>query len=111
MNTQLTDIINHLEASYSDDLLPGSQYILEIDLGREAERMGYPELGQRLRGTEAVVPVKTPVAGMKVLIDGRTFVNYAQYGSGIAVPGSVASEIALPATPYHPEDSLIRQFQ
>jgi hypothetical protein len=29
---------------------------------------------------------------MKVRIDGRTFVNYAQYDSGIVVPGYVAEK-------------------
>jgi hypothetical protein len=110
MNTQLTEIITRLEATYGDAIFPESRFILEIDLGSEAERMGFGELGRRFRGVMAVVPVKSPVAGMKVLIDGRTFVDYAQYNSGIAVPGYVAREIDLPASPYHPDDSLIRQF-
>ena len=110
MNTQLTEIITRLATTYGDDISPESRFILEIDLGSEAERLGYGELGRRFRGVAAVVPVRAPVAGMKVLIDGRTFVDYAQYDSGIAVPGYVARETDLPAAPYRPDDSLIRQF-
>lgn len=110
MSKQLTEIINRLATTYGNDISPGSRFIIEIDLGGEAERMGYGELGRRFRGVAAVVPVRAPVAGMKVLIDGRTFVDYAQYDSGIAVPGYVAREIDLPASPYHPDDSLVRQF-
>jgi hypothetical protein len=110
MDIQLTDLITHLNTKYDSAILPGSRYILEVDLGREAEQVGYGDLGRRLRGVEAVVPVKDPGPGMKVLIDGRTFVNYAQYASGIAVPGHVARDIDLPATLYCPDDSLVRQF-
>lgn len=110
MDTQLTKLITHLAIKYDRTIHPGSQYILEVDLGHEAEQIGYGDLGKRLRGVEAVVPVKEPAPGMKVLIDGRTFINYAQYDSGIAVPEFVARDIDLPATRYTPGDSLIRQF-
>ena len=110
MDVQLTDLITRLNTKYNAVIFPGSRYILEVDLGREAEQIGYGALGRRLQGVEAVVPVKEPGPGMKVLIDGRTFVNYAQYDSGIAVPGHVARDIDLPATLYRPDDSLVRQF-
>ena len=110
MDIQLTDFISRLGTMYAKDILPESRLIIEVDLGREATRMGYAALGRRLRGVEAVVPVRDVVPGMKVLIDGRTFAGYTQYASGIAVPGHVAREVALPATPYRPDDSLVRQF-
>ena len=110
MDGNLTTIIAQLSATYGDVIQRGSRNILEVDLGLAAEQMGFDALGHRLRGVEAVIPVKEPVDGMKVLIDGRTFAGYQEYGPGIAVPGHVASEIALPASPFLPADSLVRQF-
>ena len=47
---------------------------------------------------------------MKVRIDGRTYVNYAQLESGVAVPGYVAKEAGLPYKNFEPNDSMIRNF-
>jgi len=47
---------------------------------------------------------------MKVLIDGRTFVNYAQYDSGVVVPGYVAERAGLPSRPYVADESMILDF-
>jgi hypothetical protein len=110
MDNQLTQVIRQLGTAYEDVIEKGSRIILEVDLGREAEKMGFDQLGHQLRGVEAVIPVKKSVDGMKVLIDGRTFVGYREYGPGIAVPGHVAGQITLPASPYVPADSLVRQF-
>jgi hypothetical protein len=57
-----------------------------------------------------IVPLKEPQPGMKVRIDGRTFVNYAQYDSGIAVPGHVARNTSRPYAKFVPEDSMICNF-
>jgi len=47
---------------------------------------------------------------MKVRIDGRTFVNYAQFDSGIAVPHYVARQVDLPHRAYVAKDSMICNF-
>ena len=47
---------------------------------------------------------------MKVRIDGRTFVNYAQFGSGVAVPGYVAGDSRKPHKTFIPNDSMICNF-
>jgi hypothetical protein len=47
---------------------------------------------------------------MKVRIDGRTFVNYAQFESGIAVPNYVARQVDLPNRAYIAQDSMICNF-
>jgi len=47
---------------------------------------------------------------MKVRIDGRTFVNYAQYDSGIAVPGYLAKTGRRPFQTFVPNDSMICNF-
>jgi len=38
--------------------------------------MGYFDLQQKFPDVYAIVPLKHPIKGMKVRIDGRTFVNY-----------------------------------
>jgi len=47
---------------------------------------------------------------MKVRIDGRTFVNYAEYPSGIAVPGYLARETGRSYKTFIPNDSMICNF-
>ena len=72
--------------------------------------MGYPELKERYANVNAIVPMKDPVEGMKVRIDGRTFVDYAQFESGVAVPGYVARDAGIPYITYIPNDSMILNF-
>ena len=47
---------------------------------------------------------------MKVRVDGRTFVNYAQFESGVVVPEYVAQKAGLPFQPYTANDSMILNF-
>jgi hypothetical protein len=47
---------------------------------------------------------------MKVRIDGRTFVNYAEYESGVAVPGYLAKVTGQPYHTFVPLDSMICNF-
>jgi hypothetical protein len=47
---------------------------------------------------------------MKVRIDGRTFVNYAEYPSGVVVPGYVAKEAGRNFKTFVPNDSMICNF-
>jgi len=47
---------------------------------------------------------------MKVRIDGRTFVNYAQFESGIVTPNYVAERVDLPYRAYNARDSMICNF-
>jgi hypothetical protein len=87
-----------------------SRFYLEVDIGKQAEKLGYPHIKQKYAAVNAVVPLKEPVAGMTVRVDGRTFVHYAQLESGIAVPGYVAEEAGLPHKTYMPNDSMIPNF-
>jgi hypothetical protein len=45
-----------------------------------------------------------------VRIDGRTFVNYAEYDSGIAVPGYIAKALGGSYRTFVPNDSMICNF-
>jgi hypothetical protein len=56
------------------------------------------------------VPLKAPQQGMKVRMDGRTFVNYAEHQSGIAVPGYLAKEAGRSFKNFVPNDSKIFNF-
>jgi hypothetical protein len=47
---------------------------------------------------------------MKVRIDDRTFVNYAQFESGIVVPNYVAGQVDLPHRAYIAKDSMLCNF-
>ena len=72
--------------------------------------LGFAEGGGCYRDTYAIVPLKQTVNGMKVRIDGRTFVNYAQFESGIVVPNYVAGQADLPYKAYVAKDSMICNF-
>ena len=110
MNTHLQEVIKKLEETYTEQLAEGARNYLEVDIGELGKQLGYAELETDYRRVFAVVPLKNHLSGMKVRIDGRTFVNYAQFDSGIAVPGYVAREIGLPSQKFTARDSMICNF-
>ncbi len=110
METQLDKVINHMTEKYRNNILGNSRHYMEVSIGKEAEEMGYQGIQDKYFQAYAVVPLKTAVRGMKVRIDGRTFVNYEQFKSGIAVPGYVAKDSGLPHEVYVPHDSMICNF-
>ena len=110
MKTELDKIIEKIGRDYKNDIMACARNYVEVDLGQAAEQMGHPELKARYREIYAVVPLKAPKPGMKVRIDGRTFVNYALFDSGVAVPGYIAGDASLPHQTYIPNDSMICNF-
>ena len=88
----------------------GGRNYVEVNIGQRAGSLGFSELAKRSRDAYAVVPLKAPQPGMKVRIDGRTFVNYAQDRSGIAVPGYLVSNDDQSWKTYVPLDSMICNF-
>jgi hypothetical protein len=110
MNPRLGTLLARIGEQYQNDIAPGSRFYCEIDIGRLAESLGCDELKGRYRNVYAIIPLKRPKAGMTVRIDGRTFINYAQYDSGVAVPGYVAKEAGLPFKPFVAQDSMILNF-
>ncbi len=110
MEKNLKTVINKISETYKDSILENSRYYREINIGHMAETLGFADLKEKFNHVQAIVPLKNPVSGMKVLIDGRTFVDYAQYESGIAVPGYIARESGLPYKIYMPDDSMILNF-
>ncbi|MGD8267114.1 MAG: hypothetical protein PVG19_03675 [Desulfobacterales bacterium] len=110
MKTELDKIIEKIGQDYKNDIMTCARNYVEVDLGQAAEQMGRPELKAKYRQIYAVVPLKAPKPGMKVRIDGRTFVNYALFESGVAVPGYIARDASLPHQTYIPNDSMICNF-
>lgn len=107
MNKYLHEVFNSLAREYRDNILPTSRYYQEVSIGEQAGKIGLDDVQEKFKGVYAVIPLKHPVQGMKVRIDGRTFVRYAQFESGVAVPGYVARETQLPHKRYIANDSMI----
>ncbi len=110
MQTKLDKIINAISEDYKSDIMACARNYVEVNIGQTAEKIGHPELKEKYAAVFAVVPLKAPKPGMKVRIDGRTFVNYALFDSGVAVPGYIAGDTSLPHQTYVPNDSMICNF-
>ena len=110
MRNDLGEVLSIIGEEYRENISGDSRYYVEVDIGTKAETRGYPHLKKRFSKVNAVVRLKHPLPGMKVRIDGRTFVNYAQFDSGVAVPGYVARESGLPFQVFTPNDSMISNF-
>lgn len=110
MRTELGDVLNRIGETFKQDITNESKYYLEVDIGKQAEKFGYTDIKEEYQKVNAVVPLKESAPGMKVMIDGRTFMNYAQFESGIAVPEYVAKKTGLRYRTYQPADSMILSF-
>jgi hypothetical protein len=110
MGNDLGDILNKIGEKYKHEIANESRFYLEVDIGKQAEKFGYSAMKEKYHDVSAVVPLKQAIPGMKVMIDGRTFINYAQFESGIAVPEYVAREAGLRYQAYQPNDSMILNF-
>lgn len=110
MSNALGEVLTKTGEQFKEEICHESRFYLEVDIGRQAEKLGYSDIKKRYHDVNAVVPLKNPVGGLKVRVDGRTFVHYAQLESGIAIPGYVAKEVGLPHKAYKPNDSMILNF-
>jgi len=110
MKHLIQNVLVQIGEDYKDEITKGARHYQEVDIGRRAESLGYGEIGTRFRNINAVIPLRGPKQGMKVRIDGRTFVNYAQFDSGVVVPGFVARESGLAHKTYVPLDSMVLNF-
>lgn len=110
MNSNLSAVLKKIGEKYEKAISNDSRFYIEIGIGQLAEELGYPDIQEQYQNIYAVVPLKQPVNGMKVRVDGRTFVNYNQFESGVVVPNYVAKETGLPYKTFIPNDSMIRNF-
>ena len=110
MDKKLAEIVNKIGDDYKDNISKGSRFYLEVNIGEQALKYGHSELGRKYDGKYAIVPLKRPLGGMKVRIDGRTFVNYAQFKSGVVVPNFIARNAGLSYKTFIPQDSMICNY-
>ena len=110
MTDNLRAVLAKIGEEYQENIQKDSRYYLEINIAQKAAELGFSEAKESYGNAYAIVPLKHPISGMKVRIDGRTFVNYAQFESGIAVPNYVAGQIDLPHRAYVAKDSMICNF-
>ena len=110
MYKDIDEILLNIGEEFKDDIAQTGRNYLEVDIGRKADQLGQPDAAKKFRNIFAVVPLKKPAGGMKVRIDGRTFVDYAQFESGVVVPGYVAREAGLSYKTFLPLDSMILNF-
>lgn len=110
MNENLQKILLLLGETYKDEIQKDARNYVEVNLSEKAELLGFDDVKEHFKGSHAVIPIKKPVEGMKVRIDGRTFVNYGQFDSGIAAPAYVAKVSGMPYKTYTAQDSMILNF-
>ena len=110
MNGALGRVLNTIGETHKGDIAENSRNYLEVSIGGQAQKLGIADVAGRYRNVNAVVPLKRPASGMKVRIDGRTFVNYARLPNGVVVPGYVALETGQPCTRWSAEESMILNF-
>jgi len=110
MDDHLKKTLEQIGADFRHAIAVDSRHYREVNIGQRAERLGYPDLKRQFHDVYAIVPLKRPADGMKVRIDGRTFVNYAQFDSGVVVPGYIAQRAGLPCKPFRAQDSMILNF-
>ena len=110
MDHRIDKLLERIEAAYGDKIQRGARHYLEVSLADQARQMGFSDLVEKYKTASAIIPLKSPQNGMKVRIDGRTFVNYAEYDSGIAVPGYFAKLSGRRYRAFLPNDSMICNF-
>jgi len=110
MKSNLGKILKKIEADHKDHISGEARNYKEVDLSQTASELGLADAQDCFGDVKAIVPLKSPMEGMKVRIDGRTFVNYVQFETGVAVPGYVAENSGLPHKTYEAWDSMILNF-
>ena len=110
MKNELINVLNSIGRDFESKIEPGARHYLEVNIGEQAAKLGYSDLKDRYLEAYAIVPLKEPQDGMKVRIDGRTFINYAEFKSGIAVPGYIARDTGRSYKTFVPNDSMICNF-
>lgn len=109
-SNNLDRVLTYIGENHSDGIAKESRFYREINIGETAEKLGFSDLQNEYKDANAILLLKGAEPGMKVRIDGRTFVNYAQFNSGVVVPGHVAKNSSLPRRPYRVQDSMVLVF-
>ena len=110
MNDSLKTVLTQMGENYRGIIENGSRHYLEVSIAQKAAELGMREIEEQYRESYAIIPLKRPLKGMKVRIDGRSFANYAQFESGVVVPPYVAWQADLEYRRYKALDSMICNF-
>jgi hypothetical protein len=110
MSNGLAKVLSKIAEEYREEISVESITFLELDIGKEAEKLGYSNIAEKYRGIAAAVPLKRKLNGMKVMMDGRAFMDYVQLETGVVIPGYIAKEAALPNKHYEAPESIVRVF-
>ena len=110
MSNKLNIVLEKIGEDYQNILQADGRNYVEINISQKAAELGFKDIEECYRDVFAIVPIGGPVEGMKVRIDGRTFVNYDQFDSGIAVPNYVSRNADLNRKPYTAQNSMICNF-
>lgn len=110
MKNRISELLDQVEKTYGEKIQRGARHYMEVNLSEQARRLGFEDLGENLGSACAIIPLKAPQEGMKVRIDGRTFVHYAECDSGMAVPGYLAKASGKSCRTFVPHDSMICNF-
>jgi len=89
MKNNLSKVIAKIGEDYKGNIRSDSRFYIEVSIAGTAGQLGFADIEACYKDAYAIVPLKQPMGGMKVRIDGRTFVNYSQFdwGRGAAVCG------------------------
>lgn len=110
MKNNLNAVLEKIEADYRENIQADGRNYLEVSISRKAAEMGFSDIEECYKDVYAIVPLQRPVNGMKVRIDGRTFVNYNQFASGIVVPNYVSENSNFSYRPYAAQHSMICNY-
>ena len=110
MTESLRKIFDSIAREHKDHITNDSRFYTDVKLADKARELGLSDVRERFRNEFAIVPIKRPIGGMKVRIDGRTFVNYAQFDTGVVVPKRVARKAGIAYKNYVARDSMIYNF-
>ena len=110
MKNNLNAVLHKIEEEYRGNIQADGRNYLEVNISQKAAELGLTEIEECYRDVFAIVPLQRPVDGMKVRIDGRTFVNYDQFDSGVAVPNFVSANADLNHKPFAAQHSMICNF-
>ena len=110
MDKRIDELLKHVEETYNGQIERGARHYLEVNIAEQACKLGFADLEEKYKTACAIIPLKAPQDGMKVRIDGRTFVNYAELKSGMAVPVYLANPSGRKFRTFVPNDSMICNF-
>lgn len=110
MNTTIDRVLASIAEEHAAHMTGASRFYREVHIGRQAAKLGLDDIDDDIRDSHAIVLLKEPGGGMKVRIDGRTFVDYAQSEGNVVVPGYVAGRATGPFRSYTAEDSMVLMF-